>query len=200
MPPDPVYFPHAAAFRRWLNQHHRSASEIWVGFHKKDSGTPGISFPDAIDEALCFGWIDGIRKKIDERRYTNRFTPRRTTRWSEVNIGRAKALIAAGRMQPAGLKAFEARDASRSAYSLAQRAGTSFSEESEKTFRANRAAWEFFQAQPPGYRRNQIAYVESAKRDDTRERRLRNLVAACAAGIRLDPMRPIAEQLARRTR
>ena len=181
--------------RRWFAANHRSAPELWAGFYKKDSGRPSVTFSDAIDEALCVGWIDGIRKSVTAISYANRFTPRKTNHWSAANITRAKALIASGRMQPAGLKAFEARDASKSGYSIAQRAGMTFSRESEKTFRANAKAWRFFEAQPPAYRRNHIWFVESAKRPDTRARRLDGLIKASAAGIRLDPMRPLSEQL-----
>jgi uncharacterized protein YdeI (YjbR/CyaY-like superfamily) len=177
-----------------LKQHHQSASELWVGFHKKGS-KPSLTWSEAVDEALCFGWIDGIRKKVDEERYANRFTPRRTATWSAVNIRRARTLIAAGRMQPAGLKAFEARDRKKSGYSIAQRATIAFSPAAEKTFRANRAAWTFFEGLPPAYRRNHIWFVESAKKTDTRERRLENLIRACANGIRLDPMRPLKDQV-----
>ena len=181
--------------RRWFKTNHRSAPELWVGFYKKDSGKPSITFSEAIDEAICFGWIDGIRKSIDALSYTNRFTPRKTSHWSAVNIARAKALIADGRMQAAGLKAFEACDTMKSGYSIAERKDAAFSKESEKTFRANAAAWKFFEALPPGYRRNHIWFVESAKRPETRERRLDNLIKACAAGVRLDPMRPVSEQI-----
>ena len=196
MTPDPIFFRTAADFRRWLKQHHRSASEIWVGFLKKHSGKPSVTPPEAVDEALCFGWIDGIRKKVDDERYANRFTPRRTANWSAVNIARARALIAAGRMQPAGLRAFEARDRKKSGYSIAQRKGATFSKESEATFRANPDAWRFFSAQPPSFRRDAIWHIESAKRPETRARRLGFLIAACAAGRRLDPMRPPGAQLA----
>ena len=165
-----------------------------MGFHKKGS-KPSLTWSEAVDEALCFGWIDGIRKKVDAERYANRFTPRRTANWSAVNIGRARALIAAGRMQPAGRKAFDARDKKKSGYSIADRAAIALSPEAEKRFRANSAAWKFFEALPPGYRRNHIWFIESAKRPETRERRLENLIKACAKGIRLDPMRPLSEQL-----
>ena len=191
----PRYFKTAAEFRRWLEQHHRSASELWLGFHKKNSGKPSLTRSEAIDEILCFGWIDGVGKKIDEARYTFRVTPRRGNKWSAVNIARAKALIASGRMQPAGLKAFEARDKKKSGYSIADRTTMAFSPEAERKFRANRSAWTFFERMPPAYRRNHIWFVESAKKAETRERRLDNLILACAKGVKLDPMRPLSEQL-----
>lgn len=191
----PVYFPSPAAFRRWLKQHHQSASEVWVGFHRKGTGEPSLTWPESLDEALCFGWIDGIRKKIDATRYAQRFTPRKSNRWSAINLRRAQALIAAGRMQPAGLKAFQARDRKHSGYSIAQRDGMSLASELEKVFRSNRAAWAFFESQPPGYRKNAIFFVMGAKQDATRRRRLSVLMTVSAAGRRLDPMRPLAEQI-----
>lgn len=195
MTPDPIYFPSAAALRRWFKTNHRSAAELWVGFHKKDSGTPGVTYREAVEEAICVGWIDGIVKKVDATRFMQRYTPRRTNRWSAVNIARAETLIAEGRMQPAGRKAFESRDAATSGYSVGQRARMAFSRESETRFRKHAKAWRFWQTLPPGYRRNHIWHVESAKRPETRARRLDGLIAACEAGIKLDPMRPLSEQL-----
>ena len=191
-----LFFPTPAAFRRWLKRHHQSASEIWVGYYKKASATPTITWSESVDEALCFGWIDGIRKKIDEHRYANRFTPRRTNKWSAINIRRAEALIEDGRMQPAGLEAFKARDAKQSGYSIAQRDTMRLARDLERTFRANRAAWAFFESQPPGYRKNAIFFVMSAKQDATRLRRLDILMTVSAAGRRLDAMRPLTAQRA----
>jgi uncharacterized protein YdeI (YjbR/CyaY-like superfamily) len=189
-----TFFPNAAAFRRWLTRHHASASELWVGYYRKGSGKASLSWAESVDEALCFGWIDGIRKKFDDERYANRFTPRRTAKWSAVNIRRAKALIAEGRMSATGQKAFEARDRKNSGYSIAQRASLAFAKDLEAAFRANRAAWAFFESQPPGYRKNAIFFVMSAKQDATRRRRLDVVIALSAAGRRLDPMRPLAAQ------
>ena len=189
-----TFFPNAAAFRRWLTQHHASASELWVGYYRKGSGKASLSWAESVDEALCFGWIDGIRRKFDDERYANRFTPRRTAKWSAVNIRRAKALIAEGRMSATGQKAFEARDRKNSGYSIAQRASLAFAKDLEAAFRANRAAWAFFESQPPGYRKNAIFFVMSAKQDATRRRRLDVVIALSAAGRRLDPMRPLAAQ------
>jgi uncharacterized protein YdeI (YjbR/CyaY-like superfamily) len=189
MTPDPIYFPSPAAFRRWLQSHHRTASEVWVGYHRKDSGVPSLTWGESVDEALCYGWIDGIRKKIDDTRYTNRFTPRKNNRWSAINIARANALIERGRMRPAGLKAFESRDEQKSGYSIGARAGLPLAPALEKRFRANRTAWAFFEAQPAGYRRNAIWFVMDAKQEATRTRRLDELIAASAAGVRLGALR-----------
>ncbi|HUP47846.1 MAG TPA: YdeI/OmpD-associated family protein [Thermoanaerobaculia bacterium] len=188
---DVTFFETPADFRRWLRKHHRSRSELWVGFHKKGSGRPSITWPGAVDEALCFGWIDGVRKTIDGESYAIRFTPRRGgSTWSSVNTRRARELIRDGRMQPAGLRAFEARDAKKSSlYSFEQRTEARLGEELEARFRADAAAWSFFQAQPPGYRRTVTWWVMSAKREETRARRLQTLIEDSAAGRRIGLLR-----------
>jgi uncharacterized protein YdeI (YjbR/CyaY-like superfamily) len=162
-----------------------------VGFHKTHTGRPSLTWPQSVDEALCVGWIDGIRHRVDEERYTIRFTPRRPgSIWSLVNIRRVQALVKAGRMRPAGLKAFEARRPDQSAvYSFEQRAGATFADAELKRFRANRPAWRFFEAQPPGYRRIATFFVISAKRDETRARRLERLIADSANGLRIGLLR-----------
>jgi uncharacterized protein YdeI (YjbR/CyaY-like superfamily) len=173
-----THFISASAFRRWLEENHDQVRELWVGFYKKDSGKTGITYGEALNEALCFGWIDGIKKRVDVLSYTHRFTPRQPRSiWSLVNIKRAQELIRLGLMMPAGLKAFEARDAQRSGiYSFendARQLGVTY----EKKFKANKEAWGFFQAQPPGYRRLASWWVMSAKQDATRWRRLDRLVS-----------------------
>jgi len=189
MTPDATFFATPAEFRRWLRKHHASATELWVGFHKKDSGKPSLTWPESVDEALCFGWIDGIRKSLDATSYTIRFTPRKKdSRWSDVNTRRAKELIAKGRMQPAGLRAFEARDSEKSGYSYEQRKSAEFNAAQLAKFRANRRAWAHFEAEPPGYRHLFTWWVISAKREETRERRLEKLIAECAKGTRLAEM------------
>jgi uncharacterized protein YdeI (YjbR/CyaY-like superfamily) len=188
----PTFFKAPAEFRRWLEQHHERASELWVGFWKKRSGRPSITWPESVDEALCFGWIDGVRKALDDESYVIRFTPRnpRSSTWSTVNTKRAQELIEAGRMRPAGLRAFEARDPARSGvYSFEQREQATLTREQEKQFRANKQAWAFFQAQPPGYRKIVVFWVASAKREDTRARRLRTLMEDSAAGRRIGILR-----------
>lgn len=186
---NPVFFPSATDFRRWLTRNHATVRELWVGYFKKGSGRPSITWPESVDEALCFGWIDGVRKSVDAERYVIRFTPRRTgSVWSRVNIRRAEALIAAGRMRSAGRKAFDARDPARTErYSFEQRLVAKLDREAEARFRADARAWRFFQSTPPGYRRLVTWWVVSAKREATRARRLDRLIAECAAGRRLGP-------------
>ena len=188
---EPVFFANSAAFRRWLAKNHATASELWVGFYKKGSGEKGITYPEAVDEALCFGWIDGIKKGVDERSYTNRFTPRkRGSTWSNINTRRVAELIADGRMTPAGQKAFDARREEKSGvYSFEQKDAPALTPAQEKRFRANKAAWKFFSSQPPGYRRIALWWVISAKREETREKRLSTLIADSDAGLRIAQLR-----------
>lgn len=189
--PEPTFFATPAAFRRWLAKHHATAEELWVGFHRTATGRPSITWPQSVDEALCFGWIDGVRRTLDAERYVIRFTPRkRRSTWSLVNTRRAEALIRDGRMQPAGLRAFEARDAARSGiYSFEQRETARLDAAAEARFRAAAAAWRFWEAQPAGYRKIAAYWVVSAKREDTRARRLDTLIADSAAGRRIAPLR-----------
>jgi len=182
----PTFFPTPAAFRRWLEKNHEKATELLVGFYKRDSGKPSITWPESVDQALCFGWIDGVRRRIDDVSYSIRFTPRRRgSIWSAINIRRATALTEEGLMSPAGLRAFEARDEKKSAiYSYENRPRT-LPPEAEKAFRANKKAWEYFNAQPPWYRRVATHWVVSAKKEETRARRLATLIADSAAGRRI---------------
>ena len=177
----PKYFRSAAEFRRWLRRHHASVRELWVAYYKKDSGKPSITWPESVDAALCFGWIDGIRKRLSAASYTIRFTPRRSTSiWSGVNIARAKALIAAGLMQPAGMKAFAARRRNKSGiYSYEQRPQT-LPEPYRRSLRQHPGAWRHFQAQTPSYRRAATWWVISAKKEETRLIRLERLRELCA--------------------
>jgi uncharacterized protein YdeI (YjbR/CyaY-like superfamily) len=188
---NPTFFETAGAFRRWLKQHHKTEGELWVGFHKKGSGLPSMTWPESVDEALCFGWIDGIRKSIDKDRYMIRFTPRNAgSIWSAVNTKKAQALIDSGRMKPAGLRAFEARDPRKSGlYSFEQRKQVTLSAEAEQRFRDDKAAWSFFQSQPPGYRRTAVFWVMSAKQESTRARRLDLLIADSRNGKRIGLLR-----------
>jgi uncharacterized protein YdeI (YjbR/CyaY-like superfamily) len=184
-----VFFETPAAFRQWLRKHHKTATEVWVGYYKKASSHPSITYHESLDEALCFGWIDGIRKSIDGERYMNRFTPRRPgSNWSLVNVRKVEALIAAGRMQPAGLAAYEARDAKKTGVYSFENRPTSFTPELTAAFRKRAAARRFWEAQPPGYRRMMCWHVMSAKQDETRVRRLERLMVECAAGRRIEPM------------
>lgn len=189
----PTFFPTPADFRRWLEQNHESKTELWVGFHKKGSGRPSMTWPESVDEALCFGWIDGIRKRLDAESYVNRFTPRKAgSNWSAINTRRAKELIRTGRMQPAGLRAFKARDPAKSGvYSFEQRNAARLTPEAERRFRANKRAWQFFESQPPGYRRTALWWVVSAKQEATRTRRLGTLIEDSAAGRRIGLLRRV---------
>jgi uncharacterized protein YdeI (YjbR/CyaY-like superfamily) len=185
----PTFFPSAAAFRSWLRNHHRQAAELWVGFWKRATGRPSLTWSESVDEALCYGWIDGVRHRIDTERYAIRFTPRRPgSGWSAVNLRRMKDLEAAGRMTAAGRRAFHSSDHRKSGYSAADPAD--FDAAARTRFRADRVAWAFFRAQPPGYRRTVTGWVMSAKRPETRERRLAMLIADSAAGHRLNLMAP----------
>ena len=182
----PTFFAAPAAFRRWLEKNHEKAAELLVGFYKKDSGKPSITWPESVDQALCFGWIDGIRRRIDDVSYSIRFTPRRRgSIWSAVNIRRATELSKQGLMSPAGLRAFEARDEKKSAIYSYENRPRALAPEYEKRFRANKKAWEYWTAQPPGYRRLITYWVMEAKKDETRERRIATLIADCAAGRRV---------------
>ena len=173
-------------FRKWLDRHHAKIPELWVGFYKKSSGFPSITWPESVDQALCFGWIDGIRKSVDEFSYTIRFTPRRKgSIWSAVNIRRAAQLIEMRLMKPTGLHAFEQRKENRSGiYSYEQR-----SVELETTYstrlKQNKAAWDFFQAQPASYRKQMGWWIVSAKKEETRYRRLAKLIEVSAQGRRI---------------
>lgn len=189
--PQPRFFKTAADFRRWLETHHDRASEIWVGFCRKSSGRPSISYPEAVDEALCFGWIDGIRKKVDEQRYMNRFTPRRARSiWSAINLARIEALRAEGRLAPSGLAAFEARDPRRSGRYSFENRPTTLGRAAERAFKADPVAWSFFNAQPPSYRRVATWWVVSAVKEETRQRRLAALIECSRNGRRIPQVSP----------
>jgi uncharacterized protein YdeI (YjbR/CyaY-like superfamily) len=183
-PSDITFFATPAVFRAWLRKHHARSRELWVGFHKRVTGKPSITWPESVDAALCFGWIDGVRLSIDETSYTIRFTPRKpTSTWSAINIKRVEELTRRGLMQPAGVSAFEARSEAKSAiYAYEQRHAAKLTAEQERRFRANKRAWAFFEAQPPWYRRTATWWVVSAKRADTRARRLDTLIEDSAAG------------------
>ncbi len=184
--PAPTFFAGPAEFRTWLEQHHATAAELWVGFFRKDSDRRGLTYPEALDEALCFGWIDGVRRKTGLATYTNRFTPRQPgSIWSNVNVRHVARLSAAGRMHAAGLAAFSRRSAAKTGVYSFENRPQKFPAALERIFRARRAAWIFWQAQPPGYRRLSVWFVVSAKRDETRRRRLARLIADSTAGRRL---------------
>jgi uncharacterized protein YdeI (YjbR/CyaY-like superfamily) len=189
---EPTFFATPADFRAWLERHHESHSELIVGFHKRGSGRPSITWPEAVDQALCFGWIDGVRRRIDDASYSIRFTPRKArSTWSAVNIKRMKELVDEGLVAPAGMAAFERRADDRSAiYSYEQRKAAELEPDQERRLRADERAFAFFEAQPPSYRRAAIHWVTTAKKPETRERRLAQLIECSAAGEPVPPLRP----------
>lgn len=183
---DVQFFATAAEFRAWLEAHHESVDELWMGLYKKSSGRPSITWPESVEEALCFGWIDGLRKSIDEVSYRIRFTPRRPgSIWSTVNVEKARELIESGRMRAPGLEAFNVRKEDRARRYSFEQGDVALGEELEAEFRANARAWTFFQAQPPSYRKTLIWWVVSAKREETRRRRLAKLIRESEAGRRI---------------
>jgi uncharacterized protein YdeI (YjbR/CyaY-like superfamily) len=187
---NPKYFSTPEKWRAWLEKNHARMKELWVGFHKKASGKPSITWPESVDEALCYGWIDGLRKSVNETSYRIRFTPRRArSTWSAVNIQRARELKRQRRMRPTGLQAFEGRDEDRSVlYSSEQRKHAKLDAAGERQFRANARAWKFFEAQAPGYRRIATYWVISAKKEETRKKRLEMLIECSAKGRRIGPL------------
>ena len=185
----PTFFKTGPHFRRWLAKHHDSAKELWVGFYKKASGKPSITWPESVDEALCFGWIDGIRKSIDEISYAIRFTPRRPgSSWSQVNRRRARTLIKEGRMQPPGLATFNQRDRGKSGRYSFENRPSDLPAQYLRLLKANRKAWAFFQAQPPWYRRTCTWWITSAKKEETRLKRLTTLIGDSASGRTVPPL------------
>jgi len=193
--PAATFFPTPADFRRWLEKNHAMARELWVGFHKKGSGRPSITWPESVDEALCFGWIDGVRYRIDEASYRIRFSPRQPKSvWSNVNVKRVAVLKRLGRMAPAGLAAFAKADPKRSGVYSFERKNARLGPAYERKLKANRKAWEFFRSQAPSYRRLAAWYVISAKKEETRAGRLATLIAHCTARRRLGPARSAASR------
>jgi uncharacterized protein YdeI (YjbR/CyaY-like superfamily) len=179
-----TFFRSPPDLRKWFEKHHSAAAELWVGFHKKGTGKASVTWTESVDEALCSGWIDGVRKRFDDDTYTIRFTPRKPgSIWSALNIRRVQELTAQGRMLAAGLKAFEAREAARSRiYSYEQERPPGLDEALEKQFQANKAAWKFFQEQGASYRKKACWWVTSAKQEQTRRKRLDRLIAESAQG------------------
>ena len=181
-----TFFASPAEFRAWLKKHHRSVPALIVGLYRKDSGRGGMTYAEALDEVLCMGWIDGVRRKVDESSYSIRFTPRKAgSIWSLVNVRHAERLQAAGRMAPSGVKAFAARQAYKTGIYSFEQKHHALEPGQERKFRANKPAWTFWEVQPPGYRRIAMHWVTSAKQDATRLRRLTQLIADSAAGVRL---------------
>jgi uncharacterized protein YdeI (YjbR/CyaY-like superfamily) len=175
---DPLFFATPDELRAWFAANHTSTAEMWLGYYKKDSGKASVTWPESVDQALCFGWIDGLRKSIDGESYKIRFTPRKSnSTWSAVNIQRVAELTEQGLMQPAGLAAFEKRKAENSViYSYEQSSESSLPDEYLHQLQANEAVWAFFQAQTPSYQKGAIHWVMSAKKEETRLKRLATLI------------------------
>jgi uncharacterized protein YdeI (YjbR/CyaY-like superfamily) len=189
--PAPRFFRTPAAFRAWLERHHATRTELWIGYYKADSGRGGMIYREALDEALCFGWIDGLTRRMDEERYMQRFTPRRKdSTWSVTNIKRIEELTAEGRMHPAGLAAFDRRDRTRIGLYSFEQGQVRLAPAFEQRLAADRAAREFFESQAPSYRRVATWWVMSAKKEETRERRFATLLADSAAGRRIAAATP----------
>ena len=186
-----LFFSTAEEFRAWLDRNHASEAELFVGFYKKASRKPSITWPESVDAALCYGWIDGVRNTIDEARYQIRFTPRKpTSTWSAVNVKRIADLKKLGLMRPAGIRAFEARRGDKTGiYAYEQRKNAKLPAAFEKKFRANKKAWAFFQSQPPWYQRTASYRVISAKQEATREKRLAQLIHDSEAGAPIRELR-----------
>jgi uncharacterized protein YdeI (YjbR/CyaY-like superfamily) len=183
---EPIFFESAEELRAWFEANHETATELRVGFHRVGTGRPTLTWSESVDEALCFGWIDGVRHRVDDTRYTNRFTPRKpTSNWSAINVAKVAELTKEGRMRPAGIAAFERRKPDRTGTYSYEMARAAFEPDLERRFRSKKRAWSFFEAQPPGYRRTATYWVMSAKRPETRAKRLATLIADSAAGRRL---------------
>jgi uncharacterized protein YdeI (YjbR/CyaY-like superfamily) len=185
------FFTGVDQLRRWFEENHGHSREVWIGYYKRGSGKAGVTYLEAVEEALCFGWVDGQVRSLDRESHANRYTPRRPgSRWSRVNVEKAERLIRSGRMHPEGLRAFERRDPE-------QRAGHSFEErprtlspDLEEVFRRSRGAWQYFESQPPSYRRTALFWVMEAKRPETRGRRLQRLVDVSTRRERMDTLSP----------
>jgi uncharacterized protein YdeI (YjbR/CyaY-like superfamily) len=188
---DAIYFPSPAAFGSWLEANHATETELLVGFWKAATGRPSLTWSESVDEALCYGWIDGVRRRVDDERFTIRFTPRQArSTWSLVNVRKVAELTAQGRMRPAGVAAFEARrEEDTGVYSFERRAEAQLDAAAEARFRAEPEAWDWFERQAPSYRRAALHWVVSAKRQETRDRRLDLLIGDSKAGLRITPMR-----------
>jgi len=186
----PVFFSSPSELRKWFEQYHKKAQELWVGFYKMGSGRQSVTMPEAVDQALCFGWIDSVRKSVDAVSYMNRFTPRKPRSiWSSVNSKRAKELVELGLMQPAGLMAFRESDAEKSGvYSYERKSFRKLPEVYERKLRMNGEAWSFFKSQPPSYQRTAGYWVASAKREETRLKRLDILIRYSEKGGTIPPL------------
>jgi len=184
---EPHFFESPTDFRKWLDKNHQTEKELLVGFYKKDSGKPSMTWPESVDQALCFGWIDGVRKSLGAESYTIRFTPRKPTSiWSNVNIKKVAELTNSKLMQPAGIAAFEKRTESKSGIYSFENEAKQLASKFEKIFKKNKKAWTFFNVQPPGYRKQHIHRIMDAKQEKTQLARLEKLIEASENEKRLD--------------
>jgi uncharacterized protein YdeI (YjbR/CyaY-like superfamily) len=195
-PTDVRIFAEARHFRRWLEKHHDTERELWIGLYKKGAGKTAMTYLEAVDEALCFGWIDGQVRRVDDEVLAQRFSPRRpTSKWSAINIAKVARLRAEGRMHPAGIRAFEERDRRKDA-SYSYERTLELDPDRLRRLKADGAAWAHWSGQPPGFRRGAVNWVMSAKREETRERRFAELLATAAAGTRPRPFLVTREERA----
>ena len=189
---DPTYFATQQDFRNWLEKNHARETELLVGFYKVTSSKPSITWPQSVDQALCFGWIDGIRKSIDPESYSIRFTPRKPgSNWSAINIRKVEEMNKLGLMFPAGLAAFEKRNEQKSAIYSYENKPEKLDSENEILFRSQEQAWAFFQSQPPSYQRTAIYWVMSAKQEATRQKRLNDLISDSENRLKIKPLRDL---------
>jgi Uncharacterized protein conserved in bacteria len=192
---NPRFFKSQSEFRRWLEKNHAQETELLLGFYKKGSGKASITYPEALDEALCFGWIDGVRRSLGDDGYTIRFTPRKAKSiWSNVNVRHVERLKKLGRMAPAGLEAYALRDPKKTGIYAFENRPRELAPAYEKKFRSNKKAWEFFEKQPPGFKRLMIFRVMEGKQEETRQRRLAQLIEASAKGVRYGAIGPNAKK------
>jgi uncharacterized protein YdeI (YjbR/CyaY-like superfamily) len=190
-----LYFRSPPEMRKWLEKNHSKATELIAGYYKKASGKESITWEESVEEAICFGWIDGIRRSVDEERYTNRFTPRKaTSNWSLKNIATAEALIRNGKMQPAGLAAFQKRKEEKSGIYSFEKEALELTVEFIDLFKQNKKAWEFYSSQAPSYRKTAVYWVMSAKQEKTRRKRLQDLIEASEQGQKPAPFRVSSQQ------
>lgn len=188
----PRFFKTPADWRRWLERHHADHTELWVGFHKRHTGKPSITWPESVDEALCFGWIDGLRRSLNATSYVIRFTPRkRDSTWSLINLRRVKALTREGRMRPAGLRVYRARRPEKSGLYSFESRPQELPPKYLRSLRANAAAWTYYRGRPPGYQRTVNFWILSARKEETRLKRLALLIGDCAAGRIVAPLRAL---------
>lgn len=190
MATDAVFFKTTTEFRDWLDENHNEKEVLWVGYYKVSTGKPSMRWEESVREALCFGWIDGLRKSIDEQSYKIRFTPRKPdSHWSKKNIEMVEDLREKGRMRPPGIKAFEQMDEDNAKKASYERKNIELKKEYEDKIKENEEAWAFFQELAPGYTRTSVHWVMSAKKEDTRQRRLKILIESCEEGKKVPPLR-----------